>query len=211
MTLRNTSSQTAVALNSMFVVTGVRYSAVVTRPARSNASTLRHEIATGKEIGATPQRVDVRYAGVPTRSVLSVGHIVEDKSFLYPKSDFDRTIVVAIPTAGVQELDVQLAFDYSREARLRPGRETEIVHLLNHPKDPDCVASAWVVHQSELLQVTRGTEQLFAYWCAPADNEHIETYVGGAPGKMTPLSAVARNTAEAQFVHATRQQMLLLP
>jgi hypothetical protein len=182
LTVRNDSSITAVVLTSMFAVTGVRYSTTKPAAALSNAATEKRALAVGLGTIANPQGIDVNHREAPQRSLLAIGRLMNDGSYLHASAVVTHPIIVAIPSTlstRFREIDLEIQLDYARSARLVLANFHGRVVPFHGPRAVrymDCnadVRTDWSLQQSALRKLTRGEQVLVTNWCAQPDRERV--------------------------------------
>jgi hypothetical protein len=225
---------TAILLASNYTVRAVRYSRLGQSAfVHSQASIMKQVIRIDKAPFDHIQSPDVLYTANRERSLLAVGRLRPDGSYIHANATMTISLVVAVPK-GVRELDVALQYDYARASRLELAPDRGIVrpYSIMYGSTTLCrhdVVKVWQLRESELFQFTRGSQVLVTGSCADPGLERIygdiydssdAPHAGAAPRPgaygppkdgLEPPDNLRRNDTEYGLIVGGRSQMLLIP
>jgi hypothetical protein len=204
-TVQDDSSVTAVALTSIYTVTGLRYP-----PAsrlRSRSDTLARALTVGQGL-ESEQGLNVGLTGRPSERLLAIGRVAGDGRLLFPNVLNANEVVVAVPRE-VKALEVRVSLDYARQTRLQLAgidpttglaRPSIGPYVTAVPACAEDVVEARRLRQSLLQRLTRGDEVVETNWCAQPHQERTFSFISGGPsdGGSGPTAAGLRFVLHAR-------------
>ena len=215
LTMQNVSSAPAIVLNSMLVVTGIRYVKGSNSGVASPVETQRNMeayVATFSQKSfyfTAPKLPEIGFSGQLKARTLAAWRPLGPNSYLYPNAVYSREFVVVIPDSGVQAIDARAKIQYARAAQLTPGTPYTGSGLNSYPITcKDDTRSAYYISESALRRFSNGTFIFITNWCADITQPDIKldiARIGGAKESGSTESAlvlhygVTGNTAIATF------------
>ena len=185
-TFQDKSTIAAVTLTSMVAVYGVTYHGQQAEFQRTPSQP--GAISAGMGRSLIP---NLEFAGARDSTLVTLRRPLRDGALINPGVALTTTVPVLLPVGRYQELDVQLMLWYSRSDRMTLtfryfGPQ---IHDLEGCSNDD-VRTAWFLSQSRLDLLTRGRETVVTDWCASVTDPYVNSFIGGAPGSLTPARIV---------------------
>jgi hypothetical protein len=208
-TMKNVSSVSALALNSMIVIRGVAYKTGTKLNELSNAATQQRMIEYAEGFGSPWQGPDVRFGGTANDSLLAITRPIRIGSLLFPNETYLYDFVVVVPQRNIQALNVRSFLEYARSTRITlystPPQSAQVHFTACHHDE----RFASNIEESRLRRFAAGSLVLYSDWCPNLANPFIDFLIGI---RGQHVSVADESIIESQFggIKSSRDETFIL-
>jgi hypothetical protein len=201
LTMQNVSPVTAIALNSMLVVTGISYENGPNSGLASPALTQQNMVAYAQTLSSKTfnfsisKLPDIGFSGHLAARMLAAWRPVGNNTYFFPGTTYTRDFVVAIPGRDIRAIDARVKIIYARAARLTPGALLSS-GMRHYSSCRNSEQFAYYINESALRRFTNGHLIFITNWCADVVHPDISFHITRALDMSEPA-----NTESALISH----------